>query len=914
MRMFAKLWVFLIVLVSTSLFAGNTGKIVGRVIDKSTGEPLPGANVIVKDTQLGASTDLNGEFFIINVPPGTYTVECMMVGYQTIRYEDVKIQSDQTTGLDFKMSEQTLEMDEEITVIAERPMVRKDLTASKKVTSAEEIEALPVETFEGIMLTQAGVTKGAGGEIHIRGGRSNEIAYLVDGVSVENPYSTNGLGVRVANNAIQEMSVVSGAFNAEYGNAMSGVVNLTTKDGGKKFNTFFSAYSGDYLSTNDALFLNIDDVDAFANHNIEGTFSGPLAFLGDNKNHTFFLSARYSNSEGYLYGVREHLPTDSANFNLKTRITQYKDDFGKIVTIREVYDDWYIELNGDGKVVPMNPSESINLLGKMKFEILPNLKLRIQSIFNDSKWENYVHTYKFNPEGTYNYFSNGWHNSFQLTHTLSQSTFYELKGAFKQREFRQYVYEDPTDPRYAPTDKIQGSTPGATFAFGGTQMGHVYSDSRTYLGKFDITSQLNKRHLVKSGIEARLYQLDNESFTIQYDRNLYNEPTVLGLNSPSHDKYETYPRQISAYIQDKIEYSNMIVNAGLRYDYFYSDFEYSVNQLQPDGERKQATPKHMFSPRLGVSFPITAKGIIHFSYGHFYQMPSLSSLYVNPEFELPTSGTPLFGNANLRPQQTVIYEVGLKQQLGDRYALDVTGFYKDIRDLLAQQTITFRSLEGDRRSYSIYRNQDYGNVKGITVSFNKRMYKNDPIAATIDYTYQIAEGNDNSSSAFFYNSLSGRETIKHILPLDWDQTHSLSASVTLQPFTGLNMSIIGFINSGYPYTPDVPYSTYDALPNSERKPVRRTLDLRTSYSFHVADIRYELFVKIYNLFDTKNERYVFDDTGRAGYTYFYRNINETEEFKEHYGEPGVHTYDEYITRPHYYTAPREVRVGFSVQL
>ncbi len=897
----------------TSLQAGNTGKIAGTVTDKQTGEPLPGANIIIKNTSMGASTNLNGEYFIINVPPGTYTVECMMVGYQTVRYESVNVRSDQTTALDFKIGEQALELEEEITVVADRPLVQKDLTASKVVTSAEEIEALPVERFEDIMITQAGVTRGADGALHIRGGRSNEISYMVDGVSVANPYSTNGLGVRVANNAIQEMSVVSGAFNAEYGNAMSGVVNLTTKDGSSDYKTYLSFYSGDYVSSHDDLFLNIDDISYMANRNMEGTISGPIEFLGDNK-HTFFFSTRYTKSEGHLYGVREHMPNDSANFDLKTKTIEYKDDFGEIVTITETYDEWYIELGGDDKIVPMNPSESINLLGKLRFRLTDNLQLRFQSIYNDSYWKNYVHAYKFNPEGTYNYYDTGWHNSMQLTHTLSPSTFYEFKAAYKMKEYRQYVYEDPGDTRYAPTNKIQGAPPGPTFAFGGTQMGHVYSDSKTYLGKFDITSQFTNRHLIKGGIETRMYELDNESFTIQYDRIRYNEPTVLGLDSPSHDEYLTYPRQASAYLQDKIEYPNMIVNAGLRYDYFYSDFEYAVDPLQPDGERKMATPKHMLSPRLGVSFPITAKGIIHFSYGHFYQMPSMSSLYINPEFELPASGTPTFGNANLRPQKTVIYEVGLKQQLSDRFALNLTGYYKDIRDLLAQQLITFRSVEGDRRSYSVYRNQDYGNVKGITVSFTKRMAKGDPVAASVDYTYQVAEGNDNSASAFYYNALSDQVTIKNILPLDWDQPHSLTASVTVQPYKTLTLSMIGMLNSGYPYTPDIPYSTYDALPNSDRKPTRKTVDLRASYSFHLANVRLEMFVKVYNLFDNKNERYVFDDTGRAGYTYFYRDINETEDFKKHYGEPGVHTYDEYINRPQYYTEPRELRIGFSVEL
>jgi outer membrane receptor protein involved in Fe transport len=162
------------------------------------------------------------------------------------------------------------------------------------------------------------------------------------------------------------------------------------------------------------------------------------------------------------------------------------------------------------------------------------------------------------------------------------------------------------------------------------------------------------RNLVKGGIEARLYELERENYTIQYDRDFYRSPTVPTLSSDLHDYYHEYPRQISAYLQDKIEYTDFIINAGLRYDYFFSDALYAVNELQPDGETAKAKPKHMLAPRLGVSFPISAAGIIHFSYGHFYQMPSLSSLYVNPDFKLPATVSEVksFGNANLNPLLT----------------------------------------------------------------------------------------------------------------------------------------------------------------------------------------------------------------------------------------------------------------------
>ncbi len=907
---YAKLLAIGLVFLTTFVYAGNTGKIYGTVIDKNSNEPLVGVNIILKNTYMGASTDENGEFFILNIPPGTYTVECSYVGYQTVIMKDVQIFSDQTTSLNFQLVEQTMELGEQIEVVATRPLVQKDLTASKKVTTSEEIKALPVETYAGIMLTQAGVTQGANGALHIRGGRSTEIAYLVDGISVSNPYNTNGLATSVATNAIQEMTVVSGAFNAEYGNAMSGVVNFTTKDGTPNFHPYISFYSGDYVSSHKDIFTHIDYISPTTKYNIEGTLSGPLSFLGLNRQeNTFFLSARYHKSEGYLYGIREHLTTDSSNFDLKPHITQYKNDEDKLVTQIDYLDEWYIEQNGDHTFVPMNPSRGLNLLGKMKFQLGSSTSLRIQTLFQNGWYKTYNHAYKYDPDGIYQNFSNSFSHSFKLTHTLSPRTFFQLRGAYNTRNYEQYVFKNYNDPRYAPSNKIKGSPGGVTFVFGGQRNGHDYQKSKTFQGKFDMTSQMNTRNLVKVGVEGRLNILDREYYTVGYDRNTYKVPTKVygGI-------YTRYPRQISAYAQDKFEYKDVIINAGVRYDYFYSDAEYAVNELQPDGKRAKAKPKNMVAPRLGISFPITEKGIIHLSYGHFYQMPPLSSLYTNPEFLLPANGTPRFGNANLNPEKTISYEIGLQQQFGGMFALDVTGFYKDIRDLLAWQTITFTRLDGDRQNYRVRRNQDYANIKGITLSLEKRMQSNSPVSAKIDYTFQVAEGNDNNPSAFYYNALSGLETIKRIIPLDWDQTHNLYASITIAPSDGLVISMIGKLSSGYPYTPRLFETNYDAEPNQDRKPWQKNLDAKVSYRFPVGKFKFMLFAKIYNLFDTLNERYVFDDTGRATYTFATRSIDEPERFKKHYGEPGVHTYDEYNIRPNYYRAPREIRLGLSIEM
>ncbi len=211
------------------LWAGS-GKVAGKVTSQGTGDALPGVNVFLEETSQGSATDINGEYVILNVAPGTYTLKASYIGYTTVRVQDLRVSQNRTTKRDFILTPEVLE-GQEVTVIADRPMIHKDLTASQKITTSEEIKDMPVESFLGVLTTHAGVNQGAGGEIHIRGGRYNEVGYYIDGVSVSNPFYTNALSVNISNKALEEMRVVSGAFNAEYGNAMSGIVNIVTKTG-----------------------------------------------------------------------------------------------------------------------------------------------------------------------------------------------------------------------------------------------------------------------------------------------------------------------------------------------------------------------------------------------------------------------------------------------------------------------------------------------------------------------------------------------------------------------------------------------------------------------------------------------------------------------------------------------------------
>lgn len=919
---FATLRTLLLPAAFALLFAGSAfaqGKITGSVTEADTGEPLIGVNVTIQGTTQGATTNVDGVYVILNVRPGEHTLVFSYIGFGRRLVEGVRVRSDQTTRVDAELSEEVIE-GEEIIVQAERPLVQKDLTASKKTVSAEEIDKLPVEGFLGVLATQAGVSQDASGALHIRGGRSNEIAYLVDGMSVGNPFNTNGLATEVAAEAIEEMTVISGAFNAEYGKAMSGIVNLVTKEGGNRLTGSVSAYGGDALGGNNDVFKDPNQIGVDV-HTLEASFSGPL--LTDKLR--FFVSGRRDVDEGHIFGVREHLPSDSANFN---------PDPQRLATIREFIPDydgpnWYYEMHGkpwyeyvaDGtpipdEKVPMNPRESFNFLGKLTFKPFPGGKIEYSHLQDGSKRRLYDFSYRFVPDGTRSARDRSFNHSLHWTHSLNDRSFYTTRFSYATNRYREYLYEDPLDPRYVKDRGAIGNGnvvgfPGTNFLFGGNEKTHIYEDATSFRTKFDFTRQFGTIHEAQAGLDMQLHWLDRENFTVLYDGNRYRTPTVEPVTNPSHDKYEDQRvNEFAAYVQDKLEFSDFIINAGVRFERFDPNGQYIPNLLEPKEEPVQAEARNMVLPRIGVSFPITARGIIHFSYGHFAQMPTLRNMYLNPEFEFPFNQVPTFGNTNLRPERTVQYEIGLQQQLTEVLAFDVTGYFKDIRDYLTRQQIRYSTIPGED-VYNIYVNKNYANVRGVTFALTKRRTREGLVSANVDYTYQIAEGDNDDPNAAFFNFLSGRETELEVIPLDFDQRHIVSTTVTISDPRSWGISLIGRYATGYPYSPLILDQNIDDLPRSGRKPGQIKLDAHLFKNFEIGAARIRAFAKVFNALDVMNERFVFNDTGRATYSLSgERNLHAT--WEPGYGLPGVHTLDEWDTRPHYFSAPREVRLGVTL--
>jgi hypothetical protein len=919
-------------LLSPHLFS-QSGKIAGKITDATTGEELPFVNVIVLETNYGAATDLKGNYFIINIPPGTYSVKASAIGYNAITVQNVKVASGFTSTENFALTSTALELQEEVVVVAQKPLIQKDLTASTSIVGEDMISQLPVTDLGDVLQLQAGFVQ-SGGDFHVRGGRAGQVAYQIDGVTLTDGYDGSTI-VSVNTNAVQELQVISGAFNAEYGQAMSGVINIVTKDGDNELKGNFQTYVGDYTSSKTDKFWHIDDINPVAIRNFEGSLSGPII-----KDELFFYTnARYYYNTGYLYGQREFVVTD--------RAVEVEGSGGSDFDI--IYDP-DPPVARDTAYVPMNPRERIYGQGKLTYRLLPEMKLNYNYVLDREEYNDFNHSRKLTPDNNLQRFRSGSSNTFSINHAVSNSSFYNLNLSYYYKEYEEYLFEDIyTDETTFTTEYVDNTllqTPPYSFDIGGTDYHRFKRSTGTYSLKLDWTTQLNQEVNLQFGGEFKRHNIYFHDITLfpLYTSNGAFTVAVPPITDPNNDEYTHNPVEGSVYAQSKFEAFDLIFNLGLRFDIFDPDGKVIADPTDPNinnplkpsnqfndlngngvyepdlGETEKsvqdreaywyndASVKYQISPRVGLAFPISDRGVIHFSYGHFFQLPGYERLYENPEFELgvSTGNAGLFGNADLKPQKTVKGEIGIQQQIGDDISVDMTVFFEDFRDLTGTQNEEI-SVFGGAQSYSQYANSDFGFSKGFIISFEKRF--SGGLATSIDYTYAQTKGNASNPADARNATLGGALPETFIAPLDWDQAHSLNVSIAYSVERNYGFSLIGNFYTGQPYTPGVNKNTrvsQNAFPrNSENKASIFNVDLRAYKDFVIENTVLSLFIKVTNLLDMDNPTGIYTDSGDPLFTF---DRLEAEKINPQLYE---NTLDEFYTNSGFFSEPRRVEIGFS---
>lgn len=834
--------ILMILLIPYVTWGGVTGKISGKIVDKKTGEPLTGATILLLNTTLGAAAQLDGSYYIINISPGTYKLQATFMGYKTVVQSNIVVNIDRTTKVDFALESADIQLGQvEVIAHAEGGIIR-DLTTTSQQVNSDVIKQMPVESLNDIISLQAGITKDAGGGMHLRGGRSSEIAYIVDGMPVTNSFG-GSMGVNIENNAVQQLEVISGTYNAEYGRAMSGIINIVTKEGKAKYEGNVTAYTGDFLTTNNDLFFNIDKINPTSQHYFESYFSGPIPFL--NKTN-FFVSGKYTKEENWLYGKRIHNPSDWCDFS--------SDD----------PNEWFIQKTGDSAIVPMNDNMGYTIQGKISSSFLDGFKFTYNYSADYGKNRGYSHSNKYNPdEGAYG-ISRGSNHLFSISHIIDLSTVQELRLSYYANKYKGSKYEDPYDPRYLDAINNFHNVLANVFSVGGVSTGFGYNQSIVRSIKYDITSQILKEHLVKFGVEWRKHDVQSEGFSVTRESPNGTEGPlkVDTIGSFGHSFYEKKPTEFSAYIQDKIEIADFVINAGIRYDYFDPNSYAPIDMTNPQNVRnaqgilktfdqayRKVDPKQQFSPRIGLAFPISDEGSIHASYGEFFQMPDLGALYENPFYNVVGNFQSYIGNADLEAQRTTIFEIGIQQKMTSQIVLNATCYYKDIRNLAG--TKLYSTFDHD--NYGQYVNYDYGSVYGITLSLD--LLKTGIISSNVDYTYQVAEGNGSDPKQAFYDAQGKSESNKILVPLNWDQRHVFNWVVNLNG-EDWGASMITQMHSGTPYTPDFVENLQSnrQLMNAGRDKPDYNVDLKVYKNIDIYGLGTTFFVKVENLLDrTKPE-------------------------------------------------------------
>jgi outer membrane receptor protein involved in Fe transport len=834
----------LIFLFTASIFPQTSGKLTGTVKDQN-GDPLIGANVIIDGTTLGAATNIEGYYVILNIRAGTYTVRFRYVGYKTQVFENVRISADQTRQLDALLTPEVLE-GEEVVVTASKPLIEFNQTSSVSSVNREEIKNLPVQSLNEIVNLQAGVVDG-----HFRGGRLGEVQYQVDGVTVNNPFNNTSI-LEIDRSVIEEVQVISGTFDAKYGQAMSGVVNAVLRTGGDKFEFSGESYAGDYFTTDTRRYPNNNDYNPAGIQNYQLSISGPAGLPQT----TFFLSGRKFLNKGWLFGTRRFTPFDRNDFETMN-----------------------FTPTGDNKLVPMNTTDEYNGQFKLTNQSLDNLQFNYQASFNYSDRNYYNHGFRLNPDGIPDNLTTSLSHGLTFTHTISSEMFYKINLRQNYFMYESYKYKDLENPEYLLAGEPKGDPnyeDGAVIQ--GVDLGRFRQKTDAYILKADFTWQLNKANLIETGFEGQVsdivfgppgFFVVTNVDGVEIIQPRYQFPRLPGLKN-----YK--PNQFAVYLQDRIELGDLVVRGGLRFEYYDaaaqipSDLQNPANTISgaPASVPVDTKVKTALAPRIGLSFPITESASVYFSYGHFYQLPGLNLLYSNADYslldQLQAGGISygVMGNPDLSPELTIQYEFGLKQTLSRVIGLQLSFFYKDIRDLLGVAFVsTYTAAE-----YARFTNVDFGSVYGTTISLFQRNIGN--FNTSLDYTLQFAQGNSSDPRETANRAASGQDPRPRDIPFNWDQRHTLNLSAVFAIPDNFSASAILRFGSGQPYTPSVG-SIFNAAieTNSDTKSSYFLLDLRAEKNFTMNFLSFSLFLRAFNVLNTNFVNgFVFGSTGSPDYT------------------------------------------------
>lgn len=827
----------LCILLPAVCFAGEVGKIAGSVVDKATGNPLKYANVVVLGTPLGGMSFADGSFFVLNVAPGTYDVQASYIGYTTVTVKDVVVKPDLTTTIAFELEQSVADVLEPIVIEAEKPLVQVDITSTRNIFVSDEIEALPIDNPVNIINFISGASVDATGT-HIRGGRATEVGYYIDDSPIQDPITNNAL-LGLPNQAVNEMVVFTGGFNAEYGNASSGIVNVITSEGTSEFHG--SVDYRMYLPVQ-MFWKKSDTGDPLDTNEKRGrvTLTGPV-FKRDRTDMRFAVA--FEGTDWDDWQPRVETLNRPGKQRLYDGTLTFRHDKTKLKLAVNIENDEHV-----------SSYDSYRLYERV----------RVPDTFRWTQNDNYRYALTASHMITDNSFA--------------RASFSVLDGTFEVAQPGKdwdptLTYQENIDMFDWDLDIRRDQD---NFVISGDNPYYDYQKKRIYAFRGSYTHQKGKNE-AKAGVDLSLFDVQQQDIFAS-TQNFYIW------------EYDVNPRAGAVYAQDKLEFEGLIMNMGLRLDFFdpnhkvFKDFDHPYDLDAPDSlwhgpnndqapielERYDASGNYLggglvdadvkwkLSPRLGVSHPISSETYLHFQYGHFFQMPSFNFLYGNEKFH--TRGRWLVvGNADLEAEKTVAYEVGVNHLLSTNSAVDLTFFYKDITDMTETVVVgpTKDSNPQGRENYSTFMNVGYGNVRGFEINLKRRHFNNWHYHAA--YTFMVAKGFSSDPLEGAQRRFDEEDEIPtQQFYLDWDRRHSflLTGGYGVQDTWSADVAVT--YATGAPYTDPRTLSKKPSRNNS-RFPSISNVDLEVHRSFTLLGIDAIAYTRMTNVFDQRN-LVAWDDT------------------------------------------------------
>lgn len=868
---------FVVTMFSVTGAFAQTGKIAGTITDASTGETIPGVNVVLDGTTQGAVTDADGYYVILNVRPGTYRLRASFVGYSDAVIEAVRVNVNLTEEVNFALREQAVGLDE-IVVTSEAPIVQVDVSANVANLDPEEFENLPVAGVDEILDLQAGIEPG----LSVRGGSAGEVAFIVDGLNMRTG-RTNQPFTNISYTSVEAVQVQTGGFNAEYGNVRSGIVNVTTKavpnnryifDGLFRFTPSQEKALGGLPEDFDSYFIRpaLDPDVAFV-----GTENGPwdlfqqdqyVSFVGWNKiaeeqqEKGFDVTAQ-DMQDLFRHQHRKSNEIEQADYQadftlggpLIPGVSKNLGDLRFLASYRGTQNAYIYPQSREGY-----NANTYQL--KLISDVATGIKVSATAMYSTERgvnrnrnfpdaqvWTGGLPKYPWQSTGAEPIegisrravfiFSDGGlnlvdidHSMFavDMTHTLNANTFYTVSLQNMHTKYDSplpnlrdgsFINADGAFEKELWTDNFGNVTPGfenqvscfggnsditgdgesraycsgtEPFGFAGTggnlltgeTTGGHWSKTRdtsrvsVFTGRFDLTSQVNRFMLVKTGAELIFSDYD-----MRYGRvNL----ALVGEEGGARFPWKRSPIQGALYAQSKLEFQGMIANVGLRLDYFDANTDWWVYDFYDQSLRgridnleanapKEATDAQLdLSPRLGISFPITENSKLYFNYGHFRQMLNPFDIF-GIEQSLG-GGIDVLGNPEHPLPKTVAYELGFDQNLFDQYLLRVSGFYRDIRD--QSRFVRYQSL-GGVVDYTTPQPWNYEDIRGLEFTLNK--IGGEWFRGFVNYTFTATKSGNFGFSQFLENSFAMRQW------LAGSTEYRLNAPLA-QPYASMNLQFL----------------------------------------------------------------------------------------------------------------------------